>query len=402
MFIDFFLQLRQAGLPVSLREYLDLLQALAGETVRPGLEDFYYLSRSLLVKHEGQLDTYDLVFGKYFRGKVGMQGEEFWQEVPEEWLRQELERLLDPEEIKTLEEIGGLDALMARFRQLLEEQEEAHQGGDTFIGTGGSSPYGQGGLFDGGIRIGQDAKHLGQASKVWDRRQFANLRDDRELDTRDIKLVLRRLRVLSREGRADELDLDGTIRSTSENAGLLDLKLRPPRKNRVKILLLLDVGGSMDEHVHRCEQLFSAARYEFKHLEAYYFHNCLYEYVWRDNRRRHAERIPTWDLLHTYNSDYKVIFVGDAAMSPVELTYAGGSVEHWNEEPGAVWLDRLRQQYPYLAWINPYPAYQWEYTASTRWLREFLGQRMFPMTLEGIQLAMKCLQDPRVRYQGRE
>lgn len=391
MFIEFFQHLRRQGMSVSLREYLDLLLALQQGTIGPSLEEFYYLSRSLLIKQEGQLDAYDLIFGRYFRGKIGMEAEAFWEEVPEDWLRSELSKLVDPEDLRTLEEIGGLEALMARFKELLREQDEGHAGGDTYIGVGGSSPYGQGGLFEGGMRIGKDEKQLGQASKVWDRRQYRNLRDDLDLDTRDVKLVLRRLRELTREGRPTELDLDATIRRTSENAGMLDLRLRPSRKNRVKVLLLLDVGGSMDEHIHRCEQLFSAARYEFKHLEHYYFHNCLYEHVWRDNRRRFGQRLPTWELLHSYPPDYKVILVGDASMSPLELTHAGGSVEHWNEEPGLLWLQRLREQFPRLVWLNPTPEAHWEFSHSTQLLRSFTRERMYPLTLAGLGQAMRSL-----------
>jgi uncharacterized protein len=395
MFVDFFLALRQQGLHVSLREYLDLLRGLQAGTIRPSLEEFYYLSRSLLIKQEGQLDAFDLVFGRYFRGKVGMDEEAFWEEVPEDWLRSELEKLIDPDDIRTLEEIGGLEALMARFKELLREQEEGHAGGNTYIGSGGSSPYGQGGLFEGGMRISDEAKHLGQASKVWDRRQYRNLRDDLDLDTRDIKLVLRRLRELTREGRPTELDLDETIRRTSDNAGMLDLRLRPSRKNRVKVLLFLDIGGSMDDYVHRCEQLFSAARYEFKHLEHYYLHNCLYEHVWRDNRRRFGQRIPTWEVLHSYPPDYKVIFVGDASMSPLELTHAGGSVEHWNEEPGLLWLQRVRERFPQLVWINPTPEAHWDFSHSTQLLKQFTQDRMYPMTLGGLGEAMRALKTGR-------
>jgi len=389
MFIDFFLLLRKNGLKTSLREFLDLLRGLEQSVIRPSMEEFYYLSRSMLVKDESQLDQFDICFGQYFRGK-GL-GEDFWEEVPEEWLRNELSKLISPEEMKTLEDIGGLDALMARFKALLEEQDEAHHGGDTYIGTDGSSPYGQGGLFEGGMRIGQDAPSLGQASKVWDKREYKNLREDVELDTRDMKMVLRRLRMLTREGRPTELDLDETIRRTSDNAGYLDIHLRATRKNRIKVLMLLDAGGSMDDYIDRCAQFFSAARYEFKHLETYYFHNCLYEFVWKDNRRRFNERIPTWEIFHTYPRDYKVIVVGDASMSPYELTHVGGSVEHRNDEPGLAWLQRLTEQYPHVAWLNPTrPAY-WEYTPSIQMVKDAMGGRMYALNLEGMAEAMKAL-----------
>ena len=396
MFIDFFLNLRQNGIKTSIREYLDLLNALDQAVVKPDLEEFYYLARTALVKHEGQLDSFDILFGQYFQGKEGM-SDEFWESVPEEWIRAELEKIIDPEDLKAIEEMGGLDALMERFKQLMAEQDEKHEGGNQWIGTGGTSPFGNGGFHTEGFRIGGKGKHR-NAIKVWEKRQYANLNDKLELDTRNIKLLLKRLRVLTREGLPNELDLKKTIKKTSENAGMLDIQMVPSRKNRVKVLLLLDIGGSMDDHVEMCSRLFSAARHEFKHLEYYYFHNCLYDYVWKDNRRRFAERIPTWQLLNTYNKDYKVIFVGDAAMSPIEIMYQGGSVEHWNEEPGMVWLQRLKEQFPYLCWINPNPEYSWNYYKSTEILRKFTDFRMFPMTLEGIQLAMRSLKDLRVHY----
>ncbi|MEZ4828933.1 MAG: VWA domain-containing protein [Bacteroidia bacterium] len=397
MFIDFFLTLRQNGVTTTIREYLDLLEAMDKNMAETGLEDFYYLARTILVKHEGQLDTFDVLFGKYFHGKDSM-NDSFWENVPEEWLRAELEKIINPDDLRAIEEMGGLDALMERFKQVLAEQDDRHEGGEQWVGTRGQSPFGAEGFNPEGFRVGPNSTGNRNAIKVWDKRQFANLNDKLELNTRNIKLLLKRLRVLTREGKADELDLQGTIRKTSENAGMLDIRLVPSRKNRVKVLLLLDIGGSMDDHVEMCSQLFSAARHEFKHLEYYYFHNCLYDFVWKDNRRRYAERIPTWQLLHTYNRDYKVIFVGDAAMSPIEIMYRGGSVEHWNEEPGMVWLQRFKDQFPHMAWINPNPEYAWNYYKSTEILRKFTDFRMFPMTLEGIQLAMKSLKDLRVRY----
>lgn len=396
MFINFFFKLREYGLKTSIREYLYLLEALEKQVVKPDLEAFYYLSRALLVKHEGHLDRYDVAFGEYFQGKES-RSENWAEDIPEEWLRAQLQRVLSPEEIEALESAGGLDALMERFKELIKEQEERHEGGNKWIGTGGTSPYGNGGFNQEGFRIGGGSKNR-NANKVWEKREFANLDDRVELNTRNIKMALRRLRVLTREGMPTELDLKGTIRKTSENAGMLDISMVPSRKNRVKVLLLLDVGGSMDDHVRLCTELFSAARHEFKHLEYYYFHNCLYESVWKDNRRRYKERIPTWDLINRYNKDYKLIFIGDAAMSPLEILYKGGSVEHWNEEAGIEWLLRMRNQFPSMVWINPNPEYQWNYHHSTYLLRTFTRYRMFPMTLEGIQLSMKALRDPRYRY----
>lgn len=398
MFIPFFLELRKHGIKTSIKEYLHLLEAMEKDIIAPDLEEFYYLSRSILVKHEGQIDSFDVLFGQYFQGKEGMSAEDFWEAVPEEWLRAELGKVMSPEDLEAIEAMGGLDALIERFKQLMEEQDERHEGGNQFIGTGGTSPYGAHGFNPEGFRMGQNKSRHRNAIKVWDKRQYANLNDKLELNTRNLKLILKRLRVLTREGMADEIDLNKTIKNTSENAGMLDIQMRPTRRNRVKVLLLLDIGGSMDDHVEMCSQLFSAARHEFKHLEYYYFHNCLYEYVWKDNRRRFHERIPTWQLLNTYNRDYKVIFVGDAAMSPIEIMYQGGSVEHFNDEPGMVWLQRMKSHFPYMAWINPNPEYSWNYYQSTAILRKFTDFRMFPMTMEGIPLAMKALKDLRVGY----
>ncbi|MEL6845310.1 MAG: VWA domain-containing protein, partial [Bacteroidota bacterium] len=375
----------------------NLMEALKEGVIDPNLEDFYFLARASLVKHEGQFDAFDVLFGEYFQGKTGM-SKDFWQEVPEEWLRAELEKTIDPEDLKAIESMGGLDALIERFKKLLEEQQERNEGGDQHIGTGGTSPFGNNGFNPEGFRMGQQGSKNRNALKVWDKRQYANLSDQVELNTRNIKLLLKRLRVLTREGRDDELDLNGTIRATSDNAGYLDIKMRPHRKNRVKVLLLLDIGGSMDDHVEMCSRLFTAARHEFKHLEYYYFHNCLYEYVWKDNSRRHQERISTWELINKYNKDYKLIYVGDAAMSPIEIMYQGGSVEHWNEEPGMVWLQRMKDHFPYMAWINPNPEYAWNYYQSTELLRKYMDYRMFPMTLEGIQQAMKSLKDLRIKF----
>ncbi|MCI4668661.1 MAG: VWA domain-containing protein [Bacteroidia bacterium] len=401
MFLQFFYKLRLNGIKVSLMEYLALLASLEKEIIGPSIEEFYFLCRSLWVKQEGQLDAFDVLFGQYFRGKEGMGGEIF-DDIPEEWLRAELEKVIDPEDLAAIESLGGLEALMDRFKELMEKQEERTQGGSENIGTAGTSPFGNNGFNPEGWRMGQAGSRYRNALKVWDKRQFANLNDKVELNTRNIKMVLKRLRVLTREGREDELDIDKTIRSTSENAGYLDIKMRPSRRNRVKVLLLLDVGGSMDDHVELCSELFSAARHEFKHLEYYYFHNCLYEHVWKDNRRRFSQKIPTWELINTYNEDYKVIWVGDAAMSTTEIMYRGGSVEHFNEETGMEWLLRMKQHFPFMAWINPNPAYQWRYYESTAILRRYMGNKMFPMTLEGIQLAMKALKDGTTTYKDND
>ena len=392
MFINFFFELRKNGIKTSIKEFLHLMEGLKEDLCGQSIDEFYYLSRSILVKHEGQLDRFDVLFGKYFQGMVDL-GEEIWEEIPEEWLRAELTRMLGPEEMEAIESMGGLDALMDRFKELMKEQDERHEGGNKWIGTGGTSPYGSDGFNPEGIRIRGKGKHR-NALKVWEKRNYANLDDRLELNTRNIKLILKRLRELTREGLANELDIKGTIRKTSENAGMLDISMVPSKKNRVKVLMLFDIGGSMDDHVELCSRLFSASRHEFKHLEYYYFHNCLYESVWKDNRRR-GERISTWDLIHKYNKDYKLIFVGDAAMSPFEIMYKGGSVEYWNEEPGMIWLQRMKEQFPHMAWINPNPAYEWPYYKSTEILRKFMDFRMFPMTMEGITLAMKSLKNPK-------
>jgi len=353
MFAQFFLELRQARVPVSLREYLTLIEAVKEGLANYSFEDFYYLARAALVKDERHLDKFDRVFGHCFKGIETPPGEE--AEIPEEWLKKLAELMLTDEEKAQIEAMGGLEKLMETLRQRLAEQKGRHQGGSKWIGTAGTSPYGAYGYNPEGVRIGQDENRNNRAVKVWDKREFKNLDDQVELGTRNIKIALRRLRRFAREGAADELDLPDTIRSTARNAGYLDLKFVPERHNAVKVLLLLDVGGSMFPHVRVCEELFSAARAEFKHLEFFYFHNCVYEGVWKDNRRRNVERMATFDLLHTYPSDYKLIFVGDASMSPYEIAAPGGSVEHWNEEPGQVWLERLLHTYEHAAWLNPIP-----------------------------------------------
>ena len=390
MFLDFFYMLRKHGVTVTIREYLDLLEALEKEVAGPSINEFYYLSRAVMVKHEAQLDRFDVVFNHYFRKKQGYT-DDLPTDIPETWLKKYFENELTEEEKALIEKMGGLEALIERFRELWEQQQERHEGGNQMIGTAGTSPFGAHGFNPEGFRIGQGVEGQRKGIKVWEKRYYANLDDQIELNTRNIKLALRQLRVLTREGNADELDLKRTIRKTSENAGMLDIHMVPTKRNRVKVLLMIDIGGSMDDHVRTCSELFSAARYEFKHMEHYYFHNCLYEYVWKDNRRRHSARIPTWQLLHTYNKDYKIIWIGDAAMSPIELSHAGGSVEHWNEEPGLLWLQRMKEQFPYMAWINPTPQKHWEYYESTSMLRKFMDERMYPMTLEGIGDAMRSL-----------
>ena len=389
MFINFFLELRQAKVPVSLREYLTLIEAMRHNLADYSVEDFYYLSRSALVKDERNLDKFDRVFGQHFKGLE--QAAEAGVEIPEEWLRKLAEKLLTEEELKQIEALGGLDKLMEELKKRLAEQKGRHQGGSKWIGTAGTSPFGAYGSHPEGVRIGQDGNRSNRAVKVWDKREFKNLDDRVELGTRNIKLALRRLRQFAREGAAEELDLDDTIRSTARNAGWLDLKLVPERHNAAKVLLLMDIGGSMDGHVRTCEELFSAARAEFKHLEFFYFHNCPYEALWRDAWRRHVEKTPTMQVMHTYDSSYKLIFIGDASMSPYEIVQPGGSVEHWNEEAGEVWLRRLLVTYPKAVWLNPVPERYWEGTPSIHLLRERMEGRMFPLTLDGLDRAMRRL-----------
>ncbi|HEX6008214.1 MAG TPA: VWA domain-containing protein [Burkholderiales bacterium] len=389
MLIEFFLRLKEGGVPVSIREFLTLLAALEKRVIFGSFEDFYHLARTCLVKDEKYFDRYDRVFSAYFRGITDV--ESIAVVIPEEWLVKMAEKFLTEEEKKQIEALGGWDKLMETLRKRLEEQNGRHQGGGKWIGTAGTSPFGAYGYNPEGVRIGQDESRHRRAVKVWDKREFRNLDDDVEIGTRNIKVALRRLRRFAREGNPEELDLDDTIRSTAKNAGWLDLKMVPERHNAVKVLLFLDVGGSMDDHVVLCEQLFSAARSEFKRLEYFYFHNFLYERVWRDNHRRATERISTWDVLHTYPHDYKVIFVGDATMSPYEIVYPGGSVEHNNEEPGAVWMQRLLAVYPNAIWLNPQPESVWDYHESIRITRELLGERMYPLTLEGLDRGMRVL-----------
>lgn len=393
MLIDFFYKLREAGVPVSITEYLTLLEAMEQGVAALSVDDFYYLSRAALVKDERHYDRFDVVFGAHFQGLEAAFAE-LVGEIPAEWLRRLGELRLSDAEKARIQSLGGWEKLMETLRERLAEQEGRHEGGSKWIGTRGTSPFGAYGYNPEGVRIGQHESRHRRAVKVWDKREFRNFDDTVELGTRNLKVALRRLRRFAREGAAEELDLDDTIRSTARNAGHLDLKLVPERHNAVKVLLFLDVGGSMDDHVRICEELFSAARSEFKHLEHFYFHNCVYETLWRDNHRRFAERIPTPDVLHTFGHDYKLIFVSDATMSPYEISHTGGSVEHMNEEPGAVWLQRLLAVYPCAAWLNPQPEGWWEYTPSIRMLRELLGGRMFPLTLDGLERAIRALQRP--------
>lgn len=388
MLIDFFFHLRAAKLKVSINELLTLLEALKRGVIGPSIEDFYFLSRAALVKDETQFDKFDRAFGEYFRGVQTTI--DFAREIPDEWFRQMLERTFSAEEIARLEKLG-FDKLMEEFRKRLEEQDGAHHGGSKWIGSGGTSPFGQGGAHPEGIRIGGPSKGGRSAVKVWEMRGYRDYDDSVELGTRNIKVALRRLRRFAREGAELELDMHDTIESTAKNAGWLDLKLVPERHNTVKVLMLLDVGGTMDEHIARTEELFSAAKGEFKHLEFYYFHNCVYEYLWRNNRRRYTERFATWDVIRKYPHDWKLIFVGDATMSPYEVLQPGGSVEYNNEEAGAVWLQRFFATYPKSVWINPEPEGLWQYRQSISVIRQLAGGKMFPMTLEGLTRAMRQL-----------
>ena len=391
MFLPFFLELKAAGVPVSLREYLTLIEALDDGMVLYDVEGFYFLARSTLVKDERFIDRYDRVFSHYFRGVEAVSGEGTDpRALPEEWLRRLAEKHLTDEEKKLVESLGGFEKLMDTLKERLEEQQKRHQGGSKWIGTAGTSPFGAYGYNPEGVRIGQEESRHRRAVKVWDKREFKNLDDSVELGTRNIKVALKRLRRWVREGAQNELDLAGTIRSTAEH-GWLDVKTRPERRNAVKLLMFFDIGGSMDDHIRVVEELFSAARAEFRHMEYFYFHNCLYETVWRDNRRRRQETFPTFDLIRTYGSDYRVIFVGDAAMSPYEIAMKGGSVEHWNEEAGAVWLDRMLAHFPKVAWLNPAPEQHWQYTQSTQMIRQILSDRMYPMTLKGLEAATREL-----------
>ena len=389
MFMQFFTELRQAKVPVSLKEYLMLMEGLDKMVIDRTVEDFYYLSRAALVKDEKNIDRFDQVFGHVFKGLEKLDGVGT-ADIPAEWLEKISEKFLTEEEKAQIEAMGGFDKLMEALAERMKEQKERHEGGNKMIGTGGTSPFGANGYHPEGIRIGQDKGRHGKAIKVWDKREYKNLDDSVELGTRNIKVALRRLRKWVREGATEELDMSGTIRGTAEK-GYLDIQMRPERRNKVSVLIFFDVGGSMDSHIKICEELFSAARSEFKNMEFYYFHNCLYETVWKDNRRRHAEKLNTWDVLHKFSSDYKVIFVGDATMSPYEITYPGGSVEHWNEEAGAVWIDRVAQIYEHMVWLNPTAERHWQHTPSVEVMKQLVNDRMYPLTLEGLEKAMREL-----------
>ncbi len=390
MFTNFFLELRQAKVPVSVKEYLALLEAMNAGLAEYSIDDFYYLSRSIMVKDERNIDKFDKVFGQVFKGMETPAGEGT-AEIPEEWLRKLAEKLLTEEEKKQIEALGGWEKLMETLKKRLEEQQKRHQGGSKWIGTAGTSPFGAHGFNPEGVRIGQDKNREGRAVKVWDKREYKNLDDNIELGTRNIKIALRRLRKFTREGAEVELDLPDTIRRTAANAGYLDIKMVPERRNKIKVLVLFDIGGSMDAHIRVCEELFSAARTEFKHLEFFYFHNCLYEKLWKDNRRRHTDTTSTQQALNTFPSDYKVVFVGDGSMSPYEIVYPGGSVEHWNEEAGQVWIQRMLDTYRHAIWLNPVPERHWQYTPSIQLLKQLMSDRMYPLTLDGLDRGMREL-----------
>ena len=395
MLVRFFFDLRTAGVPVSLTEFLSLLQALEARVASCSAEEFYWLARLALVKDERHFDRFDRVFAQHFEGAERL-FEKIIAEVPADWLKQLAERVLSEEERRKIEALGSWEKLLETLRQRLAEQKVRHEGGSKWIGTGGTSPFGSGGYNPEGVRIGDAGKRQRRAVKVWESREYRNFDDQREIGTRNLKVALRRLRKFARQGAADELDLGGTIDATARNAGWLDLKLRPERRNTIKVLLLLDVGGSMDDHVRVCEELFSAARSEFRHLEYFYFHNFIYEGLWKDNRRRHTERTSTLQMLRTFNADYRVIFVGDATMSPYEIVQPGGSVEHWNEEAGSAWMQRIAAHFPYLVWLNPEPEERWDWTPSIRLTQELVGGRMFPLTLDGLDRATAALRRKQV------
>ncbi len=388
MFFNFLDELRAAGIPASLKEHLALLEALDADIIEQNPEEFYYLARTVLVKDEAMLDRFDQVFNKVFKGLLSEYGTNS-TEIPSDWLKAIAEKFLSEEEMEAIKSLGSWDEIMETLKKRLEEQQKRHEGGNKWIGTGGTSPFGNNGYNPEGVRIGGESKQK-RALKVWEKREFQNLDNTKELGTRNIKIAMRRLRKFARTGAADELDIDATVNGTARQ-GWLDIHLRAERRNAIKVLLFLDVGGSMDPFIKLCEELFSAATAEFKNLEFFYFHNCVYEGVWKDNRRRFAERTPTWELMHKFPHDYKVIFVGDAAMSPYEISHPGGSVEHFNEESGAVWMQRLANTYPATVWLNPTPEAHWSYSQSTKIMRELVNDRMYPLTLEGLDDAMREL-----------
>ena len=388
MLVDFFFTLRKHGLKSSLRELIDLLDALRQQVVFADMEAFYYLARTVLVKDETHYDRFDKAFAEYFKG---IQAIDLFADIPDEWLRKELEKTLSAEEKAAIEKLGGLDKLMETLKQRLQEQKKRHQGGNKWVGTGGTSPFGAYGDNPEGVRIGQSGNRQFSAAKVWDKREFKNLSSDVELGVRNIRVALRKLRKFARTGASEELDINTTIGETAKRGGLLDIHMQQQRHNAVKVIVLFDVGGSMDFHVQAVQELFSAVHTEFKYLEYFYFHNCPYEYVWKDNQRRNASAISIWDIIHRYGSDYKLVFVGDATMGPYEITYPGGSVEHWNEEPGSVWLQRLTQHFTHSAWLNPQPSAYWNYYQSLAIMRDLMDGHMFPLTLDGLSECISYL-----------
>jgi uncharacterized protein with von Willebrand factor type A (vWA) domain len=389
MLIDFFFSLKNAKIPVSVREFLTLLEAMKKNVIEPSIDQFYHLAKMTLVKDESNFDKFDRAFGAYFQGIEKLIA--LNPDIPLDWLEQKIKRELSAEEKAAIEKMGGLEALKKRLEELLNEQKEKHEGGNKWIGTGGSSPFGHGGYNPEGIRIGGPSAGNRTAIKVWEERAYRDYDDSLELGTRNIKVALRRLRRFARQGQQTELDLDDTIHSTAANAGMLDIKMRPERHNQVKVLLLMDVGGSMDDHIKRVEELFSAAKTEFKHLEHYYFHNCLYDFVWKNNRRRHAEKHETMDIIRKYGSDYKLIFVGDATMSPYEILSPGGSVEYNNDEAGAVWINRMLDHFHHTVWLNPEPEHVWQYRQSVGIIQQLMKNKMYPVTLTGLESAMRTL-----------
>lgn len=390
MLIDFFLEVRRAGVPASLREFLDLTEALQKRLAFADMEDFYFLSRLCLVKDERHYDKFDRAFDAYFKGIENLD-ELLEALIPDDWLRSEFEKHLSEEEKQQIESLGGLEELIETFKQRMDEQTDRHEGGNKWIGTGGTSPFGANGYNPEGYRIGQEKGRHGRAVKVWEKREYRDLDDSVTISSRNIKVALKRLRKFAREGAPEHLDMDDTIRNTARNGGYLDLKMVPERHNAVKVLLFFDVGGSMDPHVQVCEELFSACREEFKHLEYYYFHNFIYEGVWKDSSRRTTEITPTWDVINTYPSDYKVIFVGDASMAPYEVSHPGGSIEHWNEEAGSTWFQRITDHFSKVVWLNPLPEDYWGQGGSLGMIQKLVGYQMYPMTLEGLESAMRYL-----------
>jgi|TARA_A200000113_G_scaffold223907_1_gene240557 uncharacterized protein with von Willebrand factor type A (vWA) domain len=389
MLINLFNTLKDTGVPCTLRELLDLLTALDKRLVFANTDEFYFLSRAILVKDEKNYDKFDRAFDIYFKGLETLD-DVIQALIPDEWLRKEFEKFLTPEELEKIKSMGGLEKLLDEFKKRLEEQKERHEGGDKWVGTGGTSPYGNSGMNPEGIRVDGEGKE-GKAVKVWQKRDFKNLDDSIELGTRNIKIALRRLRKFVRESHNEEFDLDGTVKSTAKNAGLLDIKMVPEKANAVKVIVLFDVGGSMDPHVKICEELFSACKTEFKNLEYFYFHNFIYETVWKDNSRRHNERIETTELFQKYSQDYKIIFIGDATMAPYEITNAGGSIEHWNEEPGSLWMKKFYSNFEKLIWLNPVPQDHWDYSASIELSRTLIDDQMFPLTIKGLEDGMSFL-----------